>query len=53
MEIIEKFENKTVMRSNRGNVYEFTCVYPNENPPNAIEEITDCLNHLGIFNGIK
>lgn len=53
MEIIEESENKTVMRSNRGDIYEFTCVYPEENPPNAIKDITDCLAAIGMFDGIS
>lgn len=53
MEIIEETENRTVMRSNRGDIYEFTCIYPDENPPNAIEDITDCLPYLGVFDGIE
>lgn len=53
MEIIEESENRTVMKSNRGDIYEFTCVWPEENPQNALEDITDCLAAIGMFDGIK
>lgn len=40
------------MKSNRGDIYEFTCVWPEENPPNALEDITDGLASIGMFDGI-
>ena len=53
MKIIQETKNKTIMKSNRGDIYEFTCIYPEENSPHIIEEITKGLAYAGVFNGIK
>ncbi len=45
-------ESELLVTTNRGNEIYICCCYPEESPPNVIEEITDCMAHLGLFNGI-
>ncbi len=45
-------EPELLMTTNRGNKIYISCCYPEENPPNAIEEIADCMAYLGLFDNI-
>lgn len=52
MNIIKESETE-IKKSNRGDIYIFKCEYPEKNPPNALKDIVDCLEHIGIFDGIN
>ena len=42
------------MRFNTGKTkYIFRIYYPVENPEGAVDDITDCLAYMGVFDGIK
>ena len=44
---------RTVYKSNRGRTLSIKFTYPDENPKNSIEETTELLTYLGMFEGFK
>jgi hypothetical protein len=46
-------KSKTTIVESTFTDFEFTCHYPKENPPGAIEDITKLLKHLGVFDDLK
>lgn len=56
-EIAAYFEGSTVepkrKTKRRFSKYEFMTTYPDENPENALQEITKTLSYVGFFDGMK
>lgn len=46
-------EASEFIKISKKNYLVFNCHYPEENPPDAVESITDALAHVGAFDGIK
>ena len=53
MEKIKETKNSITYKSNRGYTLTIRCHYPKENPPNAIEIITDAMAYVGLSDGLK
>lgn len=49
----EKSETELIHVTNCGNKLYGTYYYPKENPPNALRDIVDCMEYIGLFDGIK
>ena len=48
-----KTKRELIQTTNCGNKIYATSFYPKGNPPNAIEEITRCMEYIGLFNGVN
>ncbi|MBU1151260.1 hypothetical protein KJ632_00350 [Patescibacteria group bacterium] len=44
---------KIAYKTNKGQIISFKSHYPKNNPENWDLAITDCLRHLGIFDGME
>lgn len=53
MRKIKETNNSVTYISNRGHTLTIRCHYPKKNPKDYIEQITDCLAHLGVFDGLQ
>lgn len=53
MKTIKKTKDEWIFETNRGDLYHFTCHYPETNPEGTMDEILDVMEYVGLFDGIK
>lgn len=46
-------KNRLKKVSNRGDVYIFESYYPEENSEESVKDIVDCLESIGVFDGVN